>query len=98
MSDVSSGLQDTLLSRAIDATPMSIDDNIGFIESQKATYVAMRQNTVRLVAAKEARFEAQNARVESARANIRMLRQTLTGERTPVERGDPGAATDRGMD
>lgn len=80
------GLQDTLLSQAIDATPMSIDDNIGFIESQKATYVAMRQNTVRLVAAKEARFEAQNTRVERARANIRMLRQTLTGERTPVER------------
>jgi hypothetical protein len=79
-------VQDTLLSQTIDVAPMSLDDNIGFIESQKATYLAMRQNTLRLVAAKEARFEAQNARVENIRRNIRVLRQTLTGERAPVER------------
>lgn len=79
-------LQDSLLSQALEAAPMSLDDNIGFIESQKATFQAMRQNTLRLVAAKEARFAAQEASVEQARTNIRMLRQTLTGERAPAER------------
>ena len=79
-------LQDSLLTQALEAAPMSLDDNIAFIESQKATFQAMRQNTLRLVAAKEARFEAQQERVEQKRTDIRMLRQTLMGERAPVER------------
>jgi len=33
-------LQDSLLSQALEAAPMSLDDNIGFIESQKATFQA----------------------------------------------------------
>jgi len=79
-------LQDSLLTQALEAAPMSLDDNIAFIESQKATFQAMRQNTLRLVAAKEARFEANQTRVEQKRTDIRMLRQTLMGERTPAER------------
>jgi DNA repair exonuclease SbcCD ATPase subunit len=79
-------LQDSLLTQALEAAPMSLDDNIAFIESQKATFQSMRQNTLRLVAAKEARFEAHQARVEQERTDIRMLRQTLMGERAPVER------------
>jgi hypothetical protein len=79
-------LQDSLLTQALEAAPMSLDDNIAFIESQKATFQAMRQNTLRLVAAKEARFEAHQARVEQKRTDIRMLRQTLMGERAPMER------------
>jgi hypothetical protein len=79
-------LQDSLLTQALEAAPMSLDDNIAFIESQKATFQSMRQNTLRLVAAKEARFEAQQERVEQKRTDIRMLRQTLMGERAPVER------------
>jgi hypothetical protein len=79
-------LQDSLLTQALEAAPMSLDDNIAFIESQKATFQAMRQNTLRLVAAKEARFEAHQTRVEQKRTDIRMLRQTLMGERAPAER------------
>lgn len=79
-------LHDTLLSQAIDSAPMAIEDNIAFIESQKTTFQAMRKNTARLLAAKEARLEAQRIRVEQERANVRQLRQTLVGERAPAER------------
>ncbi|MBN8732188.1 MAG: hypothetical protein J0L64_16725 [Acidobacteria bacterium] len=79
-------LQDSLLPQVLAAAPMSLVDNIAFIEAQKATFNAMRQNTLRLVAAKEARFEAHQTRVEQKRTDIRMLRQTLMGERVPEER------------
>jgi hypothetical protein len=65
---------------------MAIEENIAFIESQRATFQAIRQNTARSVTAKEARAEAQRKQVEADRMNVRVLRQTLIGERAPEER------------
>jgi hypothetical protein len=70
-------LADTLLPQGPIEDPMSLEENITFIENQIRTFEHLRENTALLVARKEAELAASRSELESLRAEIRSLRQTL---------------------
>ena len=75
---------DSLLPHEALEDPMSIDENITFINSQKFTFTRMRINTVRVLDAKEKQLISMRAETDEVRARIRALKQTLISDgRTP---------------
>lgn len=71
---------DSLLPHEVLEDPMSIDENIAFINSQKATFTRMRINTVRVLDAKEKQLMSMRAKTDEVRARIRALKQTLISD------------------
>ena len=70
-------IADTLLLQGPLEHPMSIEENIIFIENQLKTFEHLRENTTALIARKEAELATFRAEMDSLRAEIRTLRQTL---------------------
>ena len=70
-------LADTLLPQSTSENPMSIEDNIKFIQNQLHTFERLRENRVKLVARKEAEIESLRGELDTLRSRIRSLRETL---------------------
>ncbi|MDB5354252.1 MAG: hypothetical protein JWN24_705 [Phycisphaerales bacterium] len=60
--------------------PMTIDDNIAFLESQLETFRAVKSSSTAVIVAKERRLSALRAHADDARAIIRSLKETLVAE------------------
>ncbi|MGA9188180.1 MAG: hypothetical protein WB014_06370 [Methanosarcina sp.] len=75
---------DYLLTEESLEKPMSIDENIKFIESQKEIFIKMKENASKVVNIKENQLLYLRNEVNDIRSNIRALKQTLTSsERSP---------------
>jgi hypothetical protein len=75
---------DYLLTEESLEKPMSIDENIKFIESQKEIFIKMKENASKVVNIKENHLLYLRNEVNDIRSNIRALKQTLTSsERSP---------------
>lgn len=70
-------LVDTLLPQGPIENPMSLDENITFIESQIRTFQHLRDNSASLMARKESEVASFRSEMDTLRAQIRSLRQTL---------------------
>ena len=70
-------LADTLLPQGPIENPMSVEENITFIENQIGTFEHLSENAALLIARKEAELSTFRSEIESLRAQIRSLRQTL---------------------
>ncbi len=70
-------LADTLLSQNHDEHPMSVEDNIEFIERQIKTFEHLRQNSNKLIERKSAELSSFQVEIENLRGRTRALRQTL---------------------
>lgn len=70
-------LADTLLPQGPIENPMSVEENITFIENQIKTFEHLRENAASLIARKESELATFRSEIESVRVQIRSLRQTL---------------------
>ena len=70
-------LADTLLPQGPVENPMSVEENITFIENQIRTFDHLRENAVSLIARKESELTTFRSEIEGLRVQIRSLRQTL---------------------
>ncbi len=70
-------LADTLLPQGQIENPMSVEENITFIENQIKTFEHLRENAASLIARKESELATFRSEMESLRVQIRSLRQTL---------------------
>lgn len=73
-------LADSLMPVVGRQEPMTIDDNIAFLESQIETFRAVHISSAAALTAKERRFSALRAHADDARATIRSLKETLVAE------------------
>jgi hypothetical protein len=70
-------IADTLLSQAATENPMSVEDNITFIEKQIQTFEHLKENSTALIARKQSELASFRAEIDGLRGQIRALRQTL---------------------
>jgi hypothetical protein len=70
-------LADTLLPQGPIENPMSVEENITFIENQIGTFEHLRENAASLINRKESELAAFRSEIEGLRVQIRSLRQTL---------------------
>lgn len=70
-------LADTLLPQGPIENPMSLEENITFIENQIGTFEHLRENAALLIGRKEAELATFRSDIEGLRVQIRSLRQTL---------------------
>jgi len=70
-------LADTLLPQGPIENPMSVEENITFIENQIGTFEHLRENAALLIGRKEAELATFRSEMEGLRVQIRSLRQTL---------------------
>jgi hypothetical protein len=70
-------LADTLLPQGPIENPMSLEENITFIESQIGTFEHLRENAASLIVRKESELATLRSEIEGLRVQIRSLRQTL---------------------
>ncbi len=73
-------IPDTLLALGDNHLPMTIDQNIQFIESQIQTFKDIRVSTARVFEAKKSRLNALRAHSIQLRSKIRALKETLITE------------------
>lgn len=71
---------DSLLPLEVSENPMSIEENIKFIQSQITTFDRMRLNTVHVKEAKEKQLNSIRDEVDGIRSQIRALKQTLISD------------------
>ena len=77
-------IEDSLLPLSGEHGMMSLDENIGFLEEQRATFVLVRQNAARIAEARLSQARATNTRLSESRQRVRDLRQVLISDaRTP---------------
>jgi hypothetical protein len=70
-------LVDSLLPQVASENPMSIEENITFIENQIKTFEHLRDNSATLISRKKSELEAFRREISNLQAQIRALRQTL---------------------
>jgi hypothetical protein len=70
-------LADTLLPQGPIENPMSVEENITFIENQIKTFEHLRENAASLIGRKESELATFRSEIEGLRVQIRSLRQTL---------------------
>ncbi|MBL0175139.1 MAG: hypothetical protein IPP94_07735 [Ignavibacteria bacterium] len=70
-------LADTLLLQGSLENPMSVEENITFVENQIKTFKQLRENAASLIARKESELSTYRMEIENVRIQIRSLRQTL---------------------
>lgn len=70
-------LADTLLPQGPIENPMSVEENITFIENQIATFEHLRNNAALLIERKKSELSTFRSEMEDLRIQIRSLRQTL---------------------
>ncbi len=70
-------LADTLLPQGPIENPMSVEENITFIENQISTFEHLRENAAALIGRKESELTTFRSEIEGLRVQIRSLRQTL---------------------
>lgn len=71
---------DSLLPTDTHQQPMTVDDNIAFIESQLETFRAVSLASSKSLAAKERRLASARRNMEELRSRIRSLKETLVAE------------------
>jgi hypothetical protein len=70
-------IADTLLPQVAAENPMSIEENITFIENQIKTFEHLKENSVTLIARKKSELASFRAEIGGLQSQIRALRQTL---------------------
>lgn len=70
-------LADTLLPQGPIENPMSVEENITFIENQISTFEHLRENAASLIDRKESELTTVRSEIEGLCVQIRSLRQTL---------------------
>ena len=79
-------IEDTLLPPVPEQTPMSVDDNISFLEEQRKTFLAMLGNAEAVLHSREQQLADLRLRMDELRSSIRALKRTLVSdERLPSE-------------
>lgn len=73
-------ITDSLAPLAEGQSAMSIDENISFLEGQRATFRAVLKNVDAVVEARERQVDQLRELIASHRARIRVLRQTLVSD------------------
>lgn len=71
---------DTLLPSELQHQPMTIDDNIAYLESQMDTFEAARATSANALTAKERRLNALRSHADGVRSKIRALKETLVSD------------------
>lgn len=70
-------ISDTLLFTTISQNPLSVEENINFIQSQIGIFEAMRENIVAVMKARTAENQSLRQGLSELRAKLRALKQTL---------------------
>jgi hypothetical protein len=73
-------LKDTLLEQIESEPPMTMEENIAFIDGQIATFATMHRDGLRVQEAKRSKLNAVQARTAETRAAIRTVKQTLIAD------------------
>lgn len=77
---------DSLLLSGEGSQPMSLDDNIAYIESQRKIYKATREGLIRSITAQEAVLQSLKLDEDEFRATIRSLKSSLVTEGQALSR------------
>ncbi|MEO7099188.1 MAG: hypothetical protein ABI162_07480 [Luteolibacter sp.] len=77
---------DSLLLSGVGSQPMSLDDNIAYIESQRKIYKATREGLIRSITAQEAVLQSLKLDEDEFRATIRSLKSSLVTEGQALSR------------
>ena len=79
-------VEDSLLPRVSEQKPMTLDENISFLEEQKKTFDAMLANARNVMKAREQQLLSVRSQVDELRAKIRAMKRTLVSDdRLPSE-------------
>lgn len=73
-------ITDSLLSNEFETIPMTIDENIEFLEEQKKAVAIVLANSEKVISAKETRFVAVRNKLDELRFKIRNTRKNLISD------------------